>query len=172
MLSIGRVRWSPTLAAPDLLECASVRALVLKFLLSSFVVLAPTCVRADVIHLKNGRTIWADHVHENGTHIEYDVGDNNYVIQKSSVERIDAGLAPHEAASTSVADHDLPTFTPSDSPKNDPALISQIIRDDRVDDAALSAAERTGDSANASAAYLSPANTNSSAATWPSPAHT
>lgn len=132
----------------------SVRAPVIPFLLSSLLALAPACARADVIHLKNGRTIWADHVHENGTHIEYDVGDNIYVIQKSSVERIDAGFAPHESASTPVADHDLPTFSPADSPKNDPALINRIIRDNRVDEDALSAAEQTGNPATASAAYF------------------
>ncbi len=59
---------------------------------------------AEVIHLKNGRTIWADHVHENGAHLEYDIGDNNYAIPKSSVERIEAGgIAPPYASSDANA---------------------------------------------------------------------
>ncbi len=129
------------------------RARVILFLFSSVVAIAPRCARADVIHLKNGRTIWADHVHENGTHIEYDVGDNNYVIQKSSVERIDSGFVPHETTSNSAAEQNLPTFVPLDNLKNDPALISRIIRDDHVDEDALASNERSGD-ATASAAYF------------------
>ena len=49
---------------------------------------------ADTIHLKNGRTIVADHVRENGTHYEYDIGDDSYAIPKSSVDHVEAGGVP------------------------------------------------------------------------------
>ena len=40
--------------------------------------LAPALsARADSIHLKNGRTIVADHVRENGNRYEYDIGDDS-----------------------------------------------------------------------------------------------
>lgn len=112
---------------------------------------------AEVIHLKNGRTIWADHVRENGSHIEYDLGDNTYAIPKSTVDRIDAGGLPPEYASpgTSVKDpHDLPVFVPADNLKNDPALIGRVIRDGRVDADALSAMEQAGNATATAAAYF------------------
>src|SRR6266851_5763270 len=82
-----------------------VRALVL------ILVLLPALpAPADVIHLKNGRTISADQVREsknkntNKDRVEYDLGDNTYAIPKSSVERIDVDVdagspAPVHAAS-------------------------------------------------------------------------
>ena len=53
--------------------------------------LAAVYAPADVIHLKNGRTIWADQARESGTRVEYDIGDNSYAIPKSAVERIESG---------------------------------------------------------------------------------
>jgi len=55
---------------------------------------------ADTIHLKNGRTILADHVRENGIRYEYEIGDDSYAIPKSSVERVEAGGMPASAASS------------------------------------------------------------------------
>ncbi|HEY4904144.1 MAG TPA: hypothetical protein VIH89_11780, partial [Candidatus Sulfotelmatobacter sp.] len=49
---------------------------------------------ADTIHLKNGRTILADHVRENGNHYEYEIGDDSYAIAKSTVDHVDAGGKP------------------------------------------------------------------------------
>ncbi len=56
--------------------------------------LASAAASADTIHLKNGRTILADHVRENGNRYEYDIGDDSYAIPKSSVERVEAGGVP------------------------------------------------------------------------------
>ena len=58
-----------------------------------------TGASADTIHLKNGRTIVADHVRENGNHYEYDIGDDTYAIPKSSVDHIDAGGMPAHGGS-------------------------------------------------------------------------
>jgi hypothetical protein len=112
---------------------------------------------AEVIHLKNGRTIWADHVRDTGSHIEYDLGDNTYAIPKSLVDRIDAGGSPPGYASSegnASQAHDLPEFAPADNQKNDPALIGKIIRDGRVDPDALTALEQTGNSSTAAAGYF------------------
>ena len=54
---------------------------------------------ADTIHLKNGRTIVADHVRENGTHYEYDIGDDSYAIPKNAVDHVETGGMPAAAPS-------------------------------------------------------------------------
>src|ERR1700675_367192 len=69
---------------------------------------------ADVIHLKNGRTISADQVRESKDkeRVEYDLGDDTYAIPKSSVERIDAGGAvPGHAGSGGSANSLTPHYT-------------------------------------------------------------
>jgi Peptidase MA superfamily/Tetratricopeptide repeat len=112
---------------------------------------------AEVIHLKNGRTIWADHVRDTGSHIEYDLGDNTYAIPKSLVDRIDAGGVPPGYASSegnTKQAHDLPDFAPAGNLKNDPALIGKIVRDGRVDPDALSVLEETGNSEAIAAGYF------------------
>src|SRR3984893_18243669 len=74
---------------------------------------------ADTIHLKNGRTIVADHVRENGSHYEYDLGDDSYAIPKSVVDHVDAGGMPSRSASETTKVADLPAFTPPDSLANE-----------------------------------------------------
>src|ERR1700678_1982619 len=75
------------------------------------VLLAALPAPADVIHLKNGRTIWADQVRENKDHVEYDLGEDTYAIPKSSVDHIDAGgMAPVHAGSTGASA--APDITP------------------------------------------------------------
>jgi cytochrome c-type biogenesis protein CcmH/NrfG len=135
-----------------------VRTPVICLFLSAFLfVAAVVCASAEVIHLKNGRTIWADHVRDTGTHIEYDLGDNSYAIPKSLVDRIDAGGAPPGFASaegSAKESHDLPEFAPADNLKNDPALIGKIIQDGRVDTEALSALEQAGNGPAVAAGYF------------------
>ena len=106
--------------------------------------LAPALARcfADTIHLKNGRTIVADHVRENGNRYEYEIGDDTYAIPKSSVDRIEAGGLPASSAGRKVAD--LPTFAPPDSLANEGDLVGKIIQDGRVNTDALSALEHKG----------------------------
>jgi tetratricopeptide (TPR) repeat protein len=113
------------------------------------------CASAEAIHLKNGRTIWADQVRDTGTHIEYDLGDNTYVIPKSLVDRIDAGGAPPVAsASSAVVLEPPPEFAPTDNSNRDPALASKIIQDGRVDPDALTALEQVGNNSATAAGYL------------------
>jgi hypothetical protein len=135
-----------------------VRAPVICSLVSAFLLTAAVVgASAETIHLKNGRTIWADHVRDTGTHIEYDLGDNTYAIPKSLVDRIDAGGAsPGSSSSGGSAKeaHDLPEFAPADNLKNDPALIGKIIQDGRVDPDALSTLEQAGSGSATAAGYF------------------
>jgi len=99
---------------------------------------------ADTIHLKNGRTIVADRVHENGSRYEYEIGEDTYAIPKSSVDRIEAGGLP---TSSSVGGKvvDLPAFLPNNSLANEGDLVGRIIRDGKVDFDALAGLENKGD---------------------------
>ena len=110
-----------------------------------FVAVAAVCSSADVIHLKNGRKIWADHVRENGNRVEYDVGDDSYAISKSSVESIEAGGLPPAYASSSQGQgsaKDLPTFVPADSLAGHDDLLTKVTHDGKVDPDALTALEK------------------------------
>src|SRR3982075_1616877 len=91
---------------------------------------ASATVWSDTIHLKNGRTILADHVSESGNHYQYDVGDDSYAIPKSVVDHIDAGGMPEHLASSvgsakTVAA--LPTYAPADSLAHEGDLPGKII---------------------------------------------
>jgi len=130
-------------------------SLLLSLLFAAFVVVRSS---ADVIHLKNGRKIWADHVHENGNHVEYDVGDDSYKISKSSVESIEAGgLPPAYAASAAGgqgAAKDLPTFVPQDSLAGHEDLATKVVREGKVDPDALTALESEGKPELSATAYF------------------
>src|SRR5260370_7116562 len=85
----------------------------------------------DTIHLKNGRTILADHVSESGSHYQYEVGDDSYAIPKSLVDHVDAGGMPAHLASSAGTPKtvaDLPPFTPPDSLPHEAALPPQSIK--------------------------------------------
>lgn len=98
---------------------------------------------ADTIHLKNGRTIVADHVRESGNRYEYEIGDDTYAIPKTSVDRVEAGGMPATSAGgAKVAD--LPTFAPPDSLTNEGDLVGKIIQEGKVNPDALSALEHKG----------------------------
>src|ERR1700727_69829 len=107
-------------------------------------VLAVASAWGDTIHLKNGRAIVADHVRENGSHYDYDVGDDSYAIPKSVVDHIDAGGMPAHSASAALKVADLPTFTPADSLANEGDLVSKIIKEGKVDPDALAGLEGKG----------------------------
>jgi tetratricopeptide (TPR) repeat protein len=117
---------------------------------------AVVCASADVIHLKNGRTIWADHVRQNGNHVEYDLGDDSYAIPRSLVDHIESGGVPPEYASSgsnSKAGDEVPGFAPGGSLNGDPGLAERVVHDGQVDLDALHALEQ-GDPATAAIAYF------------------
>jgi tetratricopeptide (TPR) repeat protein len=99
---------------------------------------------ADTIHLKNGRTILADHVHESGARYEYDIGDDSYAVPKSSVERVELGGMPASPAGGAGRVADLPSFTPSDSLANEGDLPQTIIKEGKVDPDAVAKFENKG----------------------------
>src|ERR1700758_5837159 len=79
---------------------------------------------ADTIHLKNGRTILADHVRENGNRYEYEIGDDSYAIPRNSVDRVEVGGMPvHASFPPSKNTEDLPAFIPIDSLANEGDLL-------------------------------------------------
>jgi Tfp pilus assembly protein PilF len=98
---------------------------------------------ADTIHLKNGRMIVADHVRENGSHYEYDIGDDSYAIPKSMVDRIDAGGTPAQSSSAGKA-AELGNFQPPDTLANEGDIVSKIIKEGKVDTDVLAALESKG----------------------------
>ncbi len=106
--------------------------------------LALAGTRADTIHLKNGRTIVADHVREIGNHYQYDLGDDSYGIPKSAVDHVEAGGMPSHAASGTAKVVDLPSFIPADSLENEGDLVTKIIKEGKVDSQALASMEGKG----------------------------
>ncbi len=113
---------------------------------------------ADVIHLKNGRTIWADQVRETKDHVEYDLGEDTYAIPKSSVERVDSGgVAPVRAGSASGpgSSADVPDITPpTPSFHHEADVAEKVIRDGKVDIDALSNFAQSGNAEIAATAYF------------------
>jgi tetratricopeptide (TPR) repeat protein len=100
--------------------------------------------RAETIHLKNGRSIVAEHVRENGAHYEYDIGDDSYAIPKSLVDHVDAAGMPTPTGPAAAKADDLPIFTPSDSLSREGDLVAKIIREGKVDSDAVSTLEGKG----------------------------
>src|SRR5580700_11605435 len=100
-------------------------------ILGACLALALAGASADTIHLKNGRTIVADHVRENGNHYEYDLGDDSYAIPKSVVDHVDAGGMPAVVSGASKVG-DLPTFTHADSLANEGDLVTRLIKEGKV----------------------------------------
>ena len=116
--------------------------------LAMMLMFAFAAASADTIHLKNGRTILADHVRENGNHYEYDIGDDSYAIPKSSVDRVEAGGMPAVSSSgASKGATDLPAFTPADTLANEGDLPQTIVKDGKVDPDALVKVESKGNAA-------------------------
>ncbi|MBS1852267.1 MAG: tetratricopeptide repeat protein [Acidobacteria bacterium] len=120
-----------------------------------FVSLASLGMPAEVIHLKNGRTIWADHVQEEGSHLQYEVGDSSYAIPKTLVEKIEAGgLAPQYASSATNVAEEMPALAPAGTLKNQDEFTAQVIHEGKVDIDALEAIEQQGDTAATATAYF------------------
>src|SRR6202167_2987820 len=110
------------------------------------VLLAALPAGADGIHLKKGRTIWADEDRETKDHIEYDLGEDTYAIPKSSVDHIDhGGVAPvHGGSAGSVNTADIIPTAPSFAHEADVA--GKVIRDGKVDTDALASTAQRGNS--------------------------
>ncbi len=108
---------------------------------------------ADIIRLKNGRSIVADSVRESKGRVEYQIGDNTFTISKSLVERIESGIG----APVPARREELPEFTPSQELLSSPELLARVIRDGRVDTEALARLDSPADPELAAAAYYAAA---------------
>lgn len=117
------------------------------------VLLTTLSAPADVIHLKNGRTIWADQVRQSKDRVEYDVGDDTYAIPKSSVERVDAGgMAPAHAQAGAA---DVPEFAPpAPTFSHEAEVATKVVRSGKVDTDALASLERDGNPEILATAYF------------------
>ncbi len=98
---------------------------------------------ADTIRLKNGRTIVADRVRENGNRYEYEIGEDTYAIPRSSVDHVEAGGLPAQSSGGGKA-ADLPSFAPADTLANEGDLVGKIIKEGKIDTDALSKLESKG----------------------------
>lgn len=117
--------------------------------------LAAAGASGEVIHLKNGRTIWADQVRENGSRVEYDVGDDTYAIPKSSVQQIEAGgIRPEYGSRAATPKQDLPAYIPPQRVTNEDAITATLIKDGKIDPEALAAVEQQGVAGNTAIAYF------------------
>src|SRR5262249_6492052 len=143
-----------TLVTYECPPCHSRISRVRTWSIAILVLLASFAAPADVIHLKNGRTIWADQVRNNKDRVEYDVGEDTYAIPKSSVDRIDAGgIAPQHSGSG--GSRGVPDFTPAVPTFSHEADISEkVVRDGKVDTDALATFEKDGNRELAATAYF------------------
>ncbi len=115
------------------------------------------CASAEVIHLKNGRTIWADRVRDDGTHIEYDLGEDSYAIPKAVVDHIEAGGTPPPVTSANVSSNqtqEAVEFAPAGRMKGEADLSEKIVHDGQVDFDALQMQERSSPAAAATAYFI------------------
>jgi tetratricopeptide (TPR) repeat protein len=127
-----------------------VRSAFIFFLTPAFLTLAASLAAADTIHLKNGRSIVADSVRENGSRVEYEIGDNTYAISRSSVASISAGGTPVVASTAPVELPEPPALEPLDRL---PDLSNAVIHNGAVDADALAAIDKQGDTHRTAAAY-------------------
>src|SRR5438445_8551474 len=98
------------------------------------VLLLATVCAGDTIRLKNGRSIIADSVTDNGKTVQYAIGDDTYSISKNLVDRIDTGGMP------GVTHHDdVAVAAPTETIRGEEQIFGKIIRDGRVDIDAIAA---------------------------------
>lgn len=110
--------------------------------------LAVPTVSADTIHLKNGRKILADIVREKGERVEYDIGDDSYAIQKSSIDHIETGVGIPTSSSGGSAGVNIA------APKVDSDKIPQLASDGKVTPELLAQMEQAGNKRNLAAALI------------------
>ena len=107
-----------------------------------------SCASADTIHLKNGGTIHADSVRENGERVEYDIGEDSYAIPKSSVDRIDSGLS----TSNSSAEGNIGANIAA--PKLNPGSLGDIAPDGKITPERLARIEASGNKSSLASALV------------------
>lgn len=119
----------------------------------TFLFLAGFCLaaQADVIHLKNGKTIVADSTQESNGRVEYTIGDNTFAIPKALIEKIDTG----PMASVPADQHPIPAQEVPQVRQQMPAsedLVAKVIHGGQIDGAALKQIEDEGNAERSAAA--------------------
>jgi Tfp pilus assembly protein PilF len=123
---------------------------LLSCIISTACVLAP----AETLHLKNGRTIWAENVRENGNRIEYEVGENTFAIPKSLVDHVDAGGSPPEYSTGGGGSKSTDIAAPSSELRIANDVYALVLHDGKVDTDALAKLEKESTPDNAAAGYF------------------
>ncbi len=132
---------------------AVVRISPVRTLVLISVLFAALSAPADVIHLKNGRTIWADQIRETKDRVEYDLGDDTYAIPKSSVDHIDAGgVAPVHGSG--AADNSPDITPPAPTFDHEADVLVKVIRDGKVNTDALASLGQASNPDLAATAYF------------------
>jgi len=106
---------------------------------------------ADIIRLKNGKTIVADEARQVNGRVEYSIGDNTYAISSRLVERIDAGGTPASSQAPAAGTPEVPLSAAR--PAASPATTRRVIRDGKVDVEALAEIDRSETGAVVAEAY-------------------
>jgi len=114
-----------------------------KVIVTAFCCLACMFASADTIHLKNGRTIFADSAHESNGKVMYQVGDDSYAIPKSSVDRIDGGGVPVRSGYSS-AKNDITIAPPVEDISRSSEVQDKLFKDGHIDPVAISQIESMG----------------------------
>lgn len=112
---------------------------------------------ADVIRLKNGKTIVTDSVTESNGRIEYTIGDNTFAIPRELVERIDTGPAAAVPAETRVAPSPAEVPQVREQLETTQELMAKVVHSGQVDRAAIRAIEDEGAPARSAAANFAAA---------------
>lgn len=120
----------------------------------SLLAVACAAAPAETLHLKNGRTIWAENVHETGGRIEYSIGENTFAIPKSLVDHIDAGGAAPEYSTASGGSKSTDIPAPSTELRIANDVYSLVLHDGKVDTEALAKLENEGSPDRAAAGYF------------------
>ena len=123
-------------------------------LLLCFVSAACALAPAETLHLKNGRTIWAENVRENGNRIEYEVGENTFAIPKSLVDHVDAGGSPPEYSTGGGGSKSTDIAAPSSELRIANDVYALVLHDGKVDTDALAKLEKESTPDNAAAGYF------------------
>lgn len=116
-----------------------------------FILALGLIARADVIHLKNGKTIVADSTQESNGRIEYTIGDNSFAIPKALVEKVDTGpMASIPADQHPISAQEIPEVHAHMLAGDD--LVSRVIHGGQIDASALKNIENEGNAEKSAAA--------------------
>ena len=98
--------------------------------------------QADTIHLKNGRTIFADNAHEANGKVQYQIGDDTYAIPKTAVDRIESGGAPMRPGRSSS--NDIAINAPVEDISRASEVQGKLFRNGHIDPTAINDIEALG----------------------------